>query len=248
MAFFAAGALLFFISCNNGDNTKETKAVDSTTTKMAPAKAAFTPFKVMMGSLKVKSYYKFENAYMSHRADSMRSAYGIEKYRVGRETGDTNKMIIIEKMNDAAKAKDFTTMLGKGMLQAGGVIGTPSFYYMDVVRNDDSKIDQTDRVLIKHKVKDYNAWLKVFDEGEGAAKRKENGLLDRGLGRGVDDPNMVYIVFAITDMDKAKARMNSPELKKLMMDAGVEGTPEFHFYKLVEMIGTSDDRPIVPGN
>ena len=248
MAFFAAGAFLFFISCNNGSDTKETKAVDSTITNVVPAKAAFTPFKVLIGCLSVKSFYKFENTYMSHRADSMRAAYGVEKYRAGRETGDTNKLVIIEKIADGAKAKEFTGMLGKGMMAKGGVTGTPSFSYVDVVRNDDSKIDQADRVMIKHKVKDYNAWLKVFDDGEGAAKRKENGLLDRGLGRGIDDPNMVYIVFAITDMAKAKARMASPELKKLMMDAGVEGTPEVHFYKLTEMMGTSEDRPIVPGN
>jgi hypothetical protein len=58
--------------------------------------------------------------------------------------------------------------------------------------------------------------------------------VDRGLGRSIDDPNMVYIIFAITDMAKAKARVGSPELKKLMKDAGVDGPPQIVYYKLVD--------------
>jgi quinol monooxygenase YgiN len=87
--------------------------------------------------------------------------------------------------------------------------------------------------MIAHRVKDFEAWLKVFDE-EGPAKRKENGFLDRGLARGLDNPNMVYIVFAITDKEKAKARINSAELKKIMTDAGVEGPPQFMYFSLPE--------------
>jgi hypothetical protein len=54
------------------------------------------------------------------------------------------------------------------------------------------------------------------------------------IGRGIDDPNMVTLVFAISDIDKAKALIKSEEQKKVMMDAGVEGVPEMFFYKLVE--------------
>ena len=111
--------------------------------------------------------------------------------------------------------------------------GAPTFSYIDVVRNDDTKIDQKERLMVVHKVKNYNAWLKVYD-GEGKETRAANGLIDRGLGRGVNDSNMVYIVFAITDMAKAKARLSSPELKKIMTDAGVEGAPKSFFYRIVE--------------
>ena len=57
-------------------------------------------------------------------------------------------------------------------------------------------------------------------------------MVERGMARGMDDPNMVYIVFAVTDMDKAKARITSEELKTLMTDAGVEGPPSITFYTL----------------
>ena len=56
--------------------------------------------------------------------------------------------------------------------------------------------------------------------------------MDRGLARDIDDSNLIYIVFAISDMEKAKTRMNSIALKKLMMDAGVEGPPTISFYRL----------------
>lgn len=46
----------------------------------------------------------------------------------------------------------------------------------------------------------------------------------------MDDPNLVHIVFSVTDMEKAKKRMADPELKKLMEEAGVLEAPAISFY------------------
>jgi len=67
--------------------------------------------------------------------------------------------------------------------------------------------------MVIHKLKDFNAWLKVYDR-EGMNNCKGNGLIDHGLARDMDDPNKVYIVFAIGDIEKAKARISSQYLKK----------------------------------
>ena len=75
--------------------------------------------------------------------------------------------------------------------------------------------------------------LKVFDS-EGKETRAGYGLIDRGIARGNDDPNKVYVLFAVSDIAKAKARSASPELKKLMTDAGADGPPTINFYKLVK--------------
>jgi hypothetical protein len=72
----------------------------------------------------------------------------------------------------------------------------------------------------------------VYDK-EGIAKRMEEGLIDRGMARSVDDPNMVTLVFAISDLDRAKAIINLEEHNNLMKEAGVEGVPELFFYTLV---------------
>jgi hypothetical protein len=54
------------------------------------------------------------------------------------------------------------------------------------------------------------------------------------MARSADDPNMVALVFAITDMEKAKASINSEAKKKLMKDGGVEGVPQMFYYRLVD--------------
>ena len=234
----ALGIVLFFSSCNNSTDDKTattdtaTAVAGTDTATKAAAEPVFTPFKVMVVQHHVKNFEKWKTGYMAH--DSMRQAFNIARYGLGRGIGDTNTVIVINKIADAAKAKEFSTSPGlKEAMQKAGVSGPPKFSYIDVIRNDDSKIDQQERVTVAHHVKDFDAWLKVFD-GEGKAARAGYGLVERGLGRGIDDPNMVYIVFAITDMAKAKARIGSPELKKLMKEAGVDGPPQIVYYKLVD--------------
>jgi hypothetical protein len=75
--------------------------------------------------------------------------------------------------------------------------------------------------------------LKVFD-AEGTASRAGDGLIDVVLARGIADSNLVHLVFDISDMAKAKARMNDPALKKLMTDAGVISAPKIEFYNSAE--------------
>ena len=91
-------------------------------------------------------------------------------------------------------------------------------------------IDTKDRVMVTHRVKDFDAWVKVYD-GEGKPTRASEGMVDRVLARGIDDPNIVHIVFAVTDMAKAKAAITSEAKKNLMMSAGVEGAPTIEFFE-----------------
>ena len=222
-------------SCNDSGEKKaeETKAEEIKTEEATPVTTAtFTPFKVIMVQYPVADFDKWKAAYMT--GDSVRKANDITRYLIGQGLDDPKKVIVINKIADVQKAKNFSKLpYLKEAMKKSGVTGQPVFSYADVIRNNDTQIAQKERVMIAHKVKDFDAWLKVYDS-EGEAKRTENGLLDRGLGRSIDDPNMVYIVFAITDMAKAKARINSPELKTLMTEAGVEGPRKIIYYKLVD--------------
>lgn len=133
-------------------------------------------------------------------------------------------------VTDMQKAKDFgNSPKLKEAMQKAGVISKPDIEFFKVIRFN-SNSHEKQWVVITHKVKDFDAWLKVFD-AEGSAKRASDGLVDVVLARGVEDSNLVHIVFDITDMAKARASMNSAEKKKLMMSAGVEGTPKIEFYK-----------------
>lgn len=220
-----------FLSCKNKETEKTESGEAMPKDTMAADAAVFESFKVIGIKHKVADYDKWRKEYDSH--DSVRMAYGISHYMIGRGIDDANTIMIIDKINDVKKAKEFSVLPElKEKMKKAAVIGKPEFTYYEVLRNDDTKINQKDRLMVTHRVKDFDGWLKVYD-AEGTAKRLEEGFIDRGLARGIDDPNMVSIVFAITDMKKAKANITSEAKKKLMTEAGVEGAPQMFFYKIV---------------
>lgn len=221
-----------FLSCKK-DKTGKMETEEEMPMDTVAEAAAFSPFKVIVIKHKVADYDKWRKEYDAH--DSVRQAYGISHYVIGRGMDDRNTVMVIDKMNDVMKAKEFSAMPSlKEAMKKAGVTGSPEFAYYEVIRNDESKINLKDRLMVTHRVKDFDAWVKVYD-AEGVAKRMEEGLIDRGMARSVDDPNMVTLVFAISDMDKAKASINSEEKKKLMTEAGVEGAPQMFYYKLEDM-------------
>lgn len=221
-----------FLSCKN-EKTENLQTEEEMPMDTVTEVVAFEPFKVIVIKHKVADYDKWRKEYDAH--DSVRQAYGISHYVIGRGMDDRNMVMVIDKMNDLMKAKEFSALPSlKEAMKKAGVTGQPEFAYYDVIRNEDSKTDIKDRLMVTHRVKDFDAWLKVYD-AEGTAKRMEEGLIDRGMARSIDDPNMVSVVFAISDMAKAKTSINSEAKKKLMTEAGVEGTPQMFYYKLEDM-------------
>ena len=83
------------------------------------------------------------------------------------------------------------------------------------------------------KVKDWDAWKKEFDENKQV--RLDAGLIDRLIGHDINDNHQVLIIFAVTDMAKAKAFLQSADLKDKMEKAGVEGKPVSFFYNIEKM-------------
>jgi hypothetical protein len=224
-----------FFSCNNSGNGNETTKPTDTTAAVAQAPAlppAFTPFNLLIVKHKVADFDKWKVGYMAH--DSMRRASGIMHAHMGRGMEDSNMVVVFDSVSDIQKAKDFGASAGlKEAMKKAGVVGPPSISLVNVVRSETPPADMNDRILISHKVKDFATWLKAYD-AEGDSTREANGLKDRLLARGIEDSSIVYIVFIVTDMAKAKARFNSPELKKIMTDAGVISKPEAFMYKLVD--------------
>lgn len=191
-----------------------------------------TSFKFTMIKHAVKDYNAWKPAYLAH--DSMRTAYGISKFVLGRGTDDTTMVFVADKINDLAKAKEFATSPDlKAAMESAGVTGSATIAFAEMLRLDTTTNAQKNRLLISHRVKDFDAWLKVYDS-EGRSTRTANGMADRAIARDLDDPNTVYVAFVINDREKANARMQSEELKKLMTDAGVEGPPTFFFYTVQE--------------
>lgn len=226
----------FLLSCGSGGETSTEATTDSTTVETSamttpePAPAV-KPGNVLIIKHKVANFAKWKPEYEGH--DSVRRAYGLTNYVLGRGTTDPNMVVVILKMDDVNKAKELTDSPGmKERMQKAGVIGKPSFEYLDVVMDDDTPIDQTARVMVSHKVKDWDAWKKSFDSHKQT--RIDAGLIDRGLAYSIGDNHMVSIVFAITDKKKADDFMKSKDLKDKMAEAGVEGPPTFFYYNIVQ--------------
>ena len=227
---------LVFNSCTSADEKKADAPppppTDSLPKPPAPAAPA-KPFNVMVVTFKVANYAKWLTGYESD--DSAKTANGLSNYVVSRGLGsDSNTVLVALKMADYEKAK---AMAGspylKERMKKGGVISAPTFFYGENVVMDTSTLaSNVARVMVTHKVKDWDAWKKEFDSHKQA--RIDAGLADRVVGHSLDDNHIVRLVFAITDMAKAKAFMASKDLKDKMAAAGVVGPPTFWYYMVAK--------------
>ncbi len=82
-------------------------------------------------------------------------------------------------------------------------------------------------MLVQHKVKDFDAWKKVYDSV--ADLRASNGELSDRIYRDASDPNRLTLIFKWDSLENAKKYVESPELKAAMERAGVEGPPDIYF-------------------
>ena len=227
-------AMFTFTSCKKeGDKevTIDATATDTLAT-VTDEPPAFEPFKVMALTHVVKDYDKWKKGFDEDEMN--RSASGLTLRALARGIDNPNNVFVFLNVSDLQKAKYFAASPKlKDIMQKLGVMGKPQIIYVDVVRFEESPTEIKDRIRISHKVKDFDAWLKVYDS-EGNETRSSNGLIERAITRNIDDPNLIHLTFAVSDMAKAKARLKDPALKKLMTEAGVISEPIIEFYKSVE--------------
>ena len=232
---FMAGSL-FFLSCNSG-NEKESKSVqDSTATDTTIAKTetitpSITIADVMTIRHKVADYAKWKASYDGH--ESVREGSGLHNFIIVRGTEDSNMVMVVLRMDDVAKAKQFAASPDlKTRMMKAGVAGPAYIDYEKNIISIAADAQEPIRLMVKHKVKDFDAWKKVFDDDKQA--RMDAGLTDRVIAHTVGDDHNVTIIFSVADMAKAKAFINSQDLKDKMKAGGVEGSPTFFFYRVAE--------------
>jgi len=227
---------LLFFSCNNQTSTsEESKTSDTASTATTPAveeKPAFTPYKVVIIQHKVKNFDKAVAGYFSK--DSVLKAFGLHHEILARDLKDSNQIFVIDRIENIDSAKAFFKHPKViETMEKAGVSRAPGYSYAEIVRENNAPRTNMEGMSISHHVKDFDTWLKAFD-AEGPAARAANGMIDRGMARDFYDPNTVYVTFEVSDMAKAKARMSSPELKKIMADAGVDSPPTIRWYRVVQ--------------
>jgi hypothetical protein len=79
-------------------------------------------------------------------------------------------------------------------------------------------------LLVRHKVENFDTWKSAYDSHHTA--RAVAGLKEVHLLRNQSDPNDIVILFEAHDMEKARAFASSHDLRQVMKEAGVRGTPE----------------------
>ncbi len=82
-------------------------------------------------------------------------------------------------------------------------------------------------VLVRHKVRDFSEWKRGYDAH--LPKRLEAGLTEKHLLRGANDPNEVVILLEAKDHVRAKAFVDSADLRETMQKLGVVDKPDVYF-------------------
>jgi hypothetical protein len=89
------------------------------------------------------------------------------------------------------------------------------------------------RLVVKHRVANFESWKKAFDSMESV--RKEHGWIGHTVLQDAGDPNLVMIVNHVRDLDGAKRYGGSQALRDGMAKGGVLGVPEVAFFEDAEV-------------
>ncbi|MBU4539187.1 MAG: hypothetical protein L6264_04955 [Weeksellaceae bacterium] len=182
--------------------------------------------KIVETTFHVKDFNVWKPLFM--KDSLLRKQNGIQTIVISSQVGHPHKMMNVATVTDVEKAR--ASMKDPAFLEKikmRGVSNPKAEFYQVLRFNPNSK--ETKWAIMTHKVKDFDAWLIGFDKGKPL--RDSAGLIDVVIARNIDDPTMVQVVCDITDMEKAKAFMNSPVLKEKMKQAGVISKPNIEYYE-----------------
>lgn len=235
---------LFAISCNDSSKSSNTTSetttvVDTSQNDTNSARAAEStesnisrnPENIVIARYKVSDYSKWRTQYDSR--DSVRTANGLRNYILGRGVKDSNEVMVAVKAADITKAKALTSDPSfLAAMRKGYVTGTPKFTFLKVMYQDMSASMPDLRSMNFLTVKDWDNWVKVFEEGKSI--RAANGLMERAYGHDVDDNHKVVVVVGITDSAKATAHWKSDLMKQKQQESGVVGDIERFVYRVVQ--------------
>lgn len=81
-------------------------------------------------------------------------------------------------------------------------------------------------MLARNRVSDFDRWKEVFDSQDERAQAAGLNLVH--LWRSMDDPNNVFFLFEVADIDRAEEFLHAPESAEAGRVSGVlDG--EYHF-------------------
>jgi hypothetical protein len=82
-------------------------------------------------------------------------------------------------------------------------------------------------LLVRHKVKEFQEWKRVFDSHKDA--QREAGLRIERVMRNLYEPNEVFLFFEVIDLAKARGFVFSPTVPSSQAASGVIDKPDIYF-------------------
>lgn len=82
-------------------------------------------------------------------------------------------------------------------------------------------------LLIRHRVRDFSEWKRGYDAH--LPNRVAAGLTEKHLLRSATDDNEVVMLFEAQDLNRAKAFVESADLRATMQKVGVLDKPDLYF-------------------
>jgi heme-degrading monooxygenase HmoA len=86
--------------------------------------------------------------------------------------------------------------------------------------------NKTVQVIVRHKVKDYDAWFPVFYEH--GKERRRFGCLDESVHRSAADPDETVVVMRFPDLAAFQAFAAGSKLEEAMARGGVVDQPTIY--------------------
>jgi quinol monooxygenase YgiN len=88
--------------------------------------------------------------------------------------------------------------------------------------------------LVDHRVADFDAWRKVYDEVRGW--QHEHGVHFQQVLRNADDPSRIVVTHAFGSREAAEVFFDNPELRAVMGQGGVDASSvKIEYFDEVEM-------------
>ena len=187
----------------------------------------FKPFNVAVSKFIVNDYSEWRRIY--DEDSTIRKSNGMNAIAVANSIFNSNTVITAYVINDFEKVKAYVSSNEfQEKAKKAGVTNHQTFDFIQVIRFNPPK-SNLDFLEYAIKVKDFDQWIKAYDT-EDASQRLGYGLIDEVVARGIDDKNLVHLVFLVSDIEKAKKMMSSKKIKKRMLKQGVTVMPTFEYY------------------
>ena len=145
-----------------------------------------------------------------------------------RDDNNLNEVTIILEFYDLVKAQYFVSDPElTAIMKKAGVLGRPEFIL--VKAKSSSMPVGNSFLMVRHRVKNYPEWKKVFDDHK--VVRKKYGLTTAMLGTDIDDPNNVIILLNSSDTKSIHSFLEESDLKEVMENSELLNEPTINVMK-----------------